>query len=404
MNPTLELFDVCIIGASISGNYLAFLLSDSNLKILLIEEHSEIGKPLQCAGIVSRKLESLVNLKDHLILNRVNVAKIISPEGNEIYLSGDEQPFIIDRINFDYYFFEQIKRNPNINIVLNEKFKSFNLIEEEEGQLVLVETNKRTIKSKLLVGCDGPLSRVARQCGIINKIIYATQIRTTTSFDPNTAELYFDERWNDLFGWLVPENSKTARIGLATSDGISNKFKAFLKKLDIKKEDIIDRQGGIIPIGMMNECAFDNTLLLGDAACQVKATTGGGIVMLLIAAKFAAGCIKSSFKEENFSKSFIYKNYEKQCLYTIGKQLKFHFLLRIFFQNCTSDDFESLFQLIRKHKLQKLISLYGDMDFPRKMLIRLFFNAQIVRFLIKFVFQHPKFLISLVPNLKSIIL
>ena len=50
-----EHYDVCIVGASIAGNYLAYLLSKSNLRIVVLEDHKEIGSPFQCAGIISQK-------------------------------------------------------------------------------------------------------------------------------------------------------------------------------------------------------------------------------------------------------------------------------------------------------------------------------------------------------------
>jgi len=55
MERNIEKFDICIVGASIAGNYLCYLLSTTNLKIAIIEEHKEIGLPLQCAGIISQK-------------------------------------------------------------------------------------------------------------------------------------------------------------------------------------------------------------------------------------------------------------------------------------------------------------------------------------------------------------
>jgi len=48
----LDFFDVCIVGASIAGNFLTYLLSKSNLKVAVIETHKEIGLPFQCAGII----------------------------------------------------------------------------------------------------------------------------------------------------------------------------------------------------------------------------------------------------------------------------------------------------------------------------------------------------------------
>ena len=75
MDRNIDTFDVCIIGGSIAGNYLCYLLSKTNLKVLVIEEHKEIGYPLQCAGILSQKLSKLIDLPKEIILNRVNTAK-----------------------------------------------------------------------------------------------------------------------------------------------------------------------------------------------------------------------------------------------------------------------------------------------------------------------------------------
>ena len=103
-----DYFDLVIIGASIAGNYLCSLISNYNLKIAIIEEHNNIGLPLQCAGIISKKLGQLIDLPENLILNRVNVAKLVAPSGRSIELSGNEEPYIIDRIGLDKHFFDKI--------------------------------------------------------------------------------------------------------------------------------------------------------------------------------------------------------------------------------------------------------------------------------------------------------
>jgi len=88
MIQKFENFDICIIGGSIAGNYLCYLISNTNLKISVIEEHNEIGLPFQCAGIISQKLRSIIDISDEIILNRVKVAKIVAPKGKYIKLSG----------------------------------------------------------------------------------------------------------------------------------------------------------------------------------------------------------------------------------------------------------------------------------------------------------------------------
>jgi geranylgeranyl reductase family protein len=392
-------FDICIIGASIAGNYLSYLLSNSSLRIAVIEEHEKIGKPLQCAGIVSQKLNKLISLPKGVVLNRVKIARLNFPSNNSIELSGNEHPYIIDRIKLDQTFYEKVKDNPNISFFLGEKFKSFKYIDankNENQKFLIIKTSKRQIKAKLLIGCDGPLSSIAKRLDIRNKIIYATQIRITGEFNENKAYLYFDERWNELFGWIVPEGNKIYKIGLACSKNIMKNFKLFLNKLGVNYKNKIDQQGGIIPIGTMNKLAHNNILLLGDAACMVKATTGGGIIMLLIAANIAAKCILKCFQTNNYSKKFIRKHYQKPCEATIGKELKLHYIVRTILKNFTNQDYYKIYNIMKKNEIRKLISVYGDMDFPKKLAFKLIFNSEFIRFLIKFIIKNPGLVIKMI--------
>ncbi len=395
MDQNIKKFDLAIIGASIAGNYLAYLLSKSNLEIVVIEEHEDIGLPFQCAGIISQKLSQLIELPEEIVLNRVKTAKIIGPSGNFINLSGNERPYVIDRIALDRLFYGKNKNTSNITYYLGERFRSFKYSVDNGHKCVLIETSKRLIKAKMLIGCDGPLSSVGKHLKVKNKLLYAAQIRIKGNFDENEAVMYFHPLWKQLFGWIVPEGNNVYRIGIASSKNVKKSFLIFLKKLGIDINNKIDQQGGIIPYGIMNKSAFKHVLLLGDAAGQVKATTGGGIVMLLTAAKHASNCVKLSFKQNNFSKRFIKKHYEKPCLRTIGKELKLHYIIRLILERLTNKDFEVFFKIVKENKIEHIITLYGDMDFPKDLIFKLLKNPLVITFLIKFSLKNPNIFIKL---------
>ena len=391
----MENFDICIVGASIAGNYLAYLLSKSDMKILVLEEHKDIGLPFQCAGIISQKLAQLIQLPEEIVLNRVNTAKLVNPLGNFIKLSGKEHPYIVDRIALDRLFYEKNKNATNITYYLDERLRSFKYGIENGQKCVLIETSKRFIKTKMLIGCDGPLTSVGKHLKVKNKVLYASQIRIKGSFPEKEAVMYFHPLWKQLFGWIVPEGNRIYRIGIASSNNVKECFHIFLKKLDIDLNNKIDQQGGIIPYGIMNKSAFKNVLLLGDAAGQVKATTGGGIIMLLTAAKHASNCIKLCFRQNNFSKRFIKKHYEKPCLRTIGKELKLHYIIRLILERLTYKEFEIFFKIVKENKIEKVISLYGDMDFPKTLIFKLLKNPLVFTFIIKFALKNPNIFIQL---------
>ncbi|TKJ28003.1 MAG: hypothetical protein CEE42_00540 [Promethearchaeota archaeon Loki_b31] len=390
-----ENFDLCVVGASIAGNYLAYLLSKSNMQIVVIEEHKDIGLPFQCAGIISQKLSQLIKLPEEIVLNRVKTAKIHNPSGNFIKLSGNEHPYVIDRIALDRLYYGKNKNATNITYYLGERFKSFKYSVENSQKCVLIDTSKRLIKAKMLIGCDGPLTSVGKHLKVKNKVLFAAQIRVKGNFDENEAVMYFHPLWKQLFGWIVPEGNNVYRIGIASSKRVKDCFHIYLKKLGIDINNKIDQQGGIIPYGIMNKSAFKNVLLLGDAAGQVKATTGGGIVMLLTAAKHASNCVKLSFKQNNFSKRFIKKHYEKPCMRTIGKELKLHYIIRLILERLTNKDFEVFFKIVKENKIEHIITLYGDMDFPKDLIFKLLKNPLVFTFLIKFSLKNPYIFIKL---------
>jgi len=394
MDRNFEKFDVCIVGGSIAGNYLSYLLSKTNLTVAVIEEHKEIGVPLQCAGIVSQKLSRIIKLPKKVILNRVKVAKIVAPQGKFIKISSNEEPYIIDRVALDRYFYEEVKNKENIKYFIGERFKSFKYIKEGYEKLLKIETSRRTLETKLLVGCDGPLSSVAKSFGIKNKILYAMQIRTSGNFDENEAALYFNPKWKEFFGWIVPEGNNVFRIGLASTQNIKKNFQIFAKLLKLDMKTKIDQQGGLIPYGFMNRLAFNNVLLLGDSACQVKATTGGGIIMLLTAANHAANCIQKCFKYGTFSNKIIKRYYESPCLSSIGKELKIHFLIRTILERLTPKNFSTLFKILRTNKMEYLLNIYGDMDFLKRFIFKLLKNPFVVSFLVILMLRNPDIIVN----------
>ncbi|MCK4780909.1 MAG: hypothetical protein KAT57_11995, partial [Candidatus Lokiarchaeota archaeon] len=197
----------------------------------------------------------------------------------------------------------------------------------------------------------------------------------------------------ELFGWIVPEGKGIYRIGMACSKNIAKNFRFFLNRFNINIKQIIDQQGGLIPYGLMNKLAFDNILLVGDSACQVKASTGGGIIMLLIAANYASYCIKTCFEDNKFSKKMIQKYYENPCRTIVGKELKIHYLIRSFLERFTKTDFEKFFHIIKITKIENKISLYGDMDFPKALLFQLIKNPYVISFFFKFITKNPDILV-----------
>ena len=77
--PSKEFYDAVIIGAGPIGGYLGWNLGRSGHSVLIIEEHSEIGRPFQCAGLVNPGAMARVPL-EKTVLSPIWGARINSPK------------------------------------------------------------------------------------------------------------------------------------------------------------------------------------------------------------------------------------------------------------------------------------------------------------------------------------
>ena len=100
--------------------------------------------------------------------------------------------------------------------------------------------------------------------------------------------------------------------------------------------------------------------MVGDAATQVKATTGGGLVFGLKSAKILANSIINK------------KKYKKQ-LKKINKELKNHLILRNILNKFKDKDYSYLIKLTKQKKIQKILS-NSSREYPSKLLLKLLIN------------------------------
>ncbi len=71
--------NIAIVGAGPMGCYIAYLLARSGLRPTVFEEHKNIGEPIQCTGIVTKKIEQVRDIEEELkgsILNKANKIRV----------------------------------------------------------------------------------------------------------------------------------------------------------------------------------------------------------------------------------------------------------------------------------------------------------------------------------------
>ena len=83
------------------GNYLAFKMADKGLKVAVFEEHSEIGKPVHCTGIIGAQSFQKFHVPSNSIIKELPYFKVYAPSGHYIYFPHTIKAYIVHRDKFD---------------------------------------------------------------------------------------------------------------------------------------------------------------------------------------------------------------------------------------------------------------------------------------------------------------
>lgn len=341
---------ISVIGAGPAGSHYAGLAA-KNSEVHLFEEHTAVGRPVACTGILTDSVDNIVKIPDEVVVSRINRFKIIAPNGKSIYIDLNRTNKVVDRALFDKYLFDKAV-DAGANVHLGERFLGFSNLGKGRYKLL---TDKNSYETDMIVGSDGPMSPVAKSAGIFRerKFIQGFQIRAKyPDLEEGTTIIHMGL---GEFSWIVPETDKIARIGVIGVN--SPKLREDYKTL-IKGAEMIEPQSGLIPLYDPKQKlrkGKEDIFLIGDAATQVKATTYGGVIYGLLAGKFLAE------DKETYVKRFNEK---------LGKDLWISLKMRDLLNHMDEKQADELIAIFEKQSNSKILAAH-DRDFPSKFIVQL---------------------------------
>jgi len=284
-------YDVVIVGAGPVGGRAGHLLAKSGVTVLILEEHAEIGRPFQCAGLVTPSAMDAVEAY-HTVLEEVDGALIHGPSGTLVPVGteGTLRTYVVCRKRFDQFVVQQALEN-GAHLWLNTTPKSATILHDGVELLVDRDGEPTSINCKLLIGADGAHSWTRRtfKMGRPKELMigFQTEVVGYEGRD-RWLEMYSGEVIAPgFFAWVIPSGFGSHRIGLwSTAERLNG------RSIESCYQDLIDhplwkdrfenvtevaRYCGPVPSGMVKRNVKDRVMLLGDAAGMAKPTTGGGI-------------------------------------------------------------------------------------------------------------------------------
>lgn len=291
--------DVLIIGAGPAGSSAARATAEKGLKVVVVERRSVVGIPVRCAEYIPAPLLGEVNLRNDFVEQTVNGMRTILPDGSTAETKAPG--YIIYRDRFDQALVKAAE-NAGAKFLL-----STTALTKDGGNVKVRARGKRDfeITADILIGADGPFSRVGRWIGATNKnMILAAQARVYLTRPMDFTEVYFDENICGGYGWTFPKGkAANVGIGIKRGMGISGSVKETLeyflnrlKERGITTGKPVKLFAGWIPAGPIEKTAHENILLAGDAAGHTHPLTGAGISTAVrggsMAGKWAARAVQ----------------------------------------------------------------------------------------------------------------
>jgi flavin-dependent dehydrogenase len=229
---------------------------------------------------------------------------------------------------------------------------------------------KRAVVSRFVVNAEGISGRLGIHQGLpqLNRgnLLPALQYEVSNiSLSPSAVHLYFNSHIaNNFFAWVIPTEDNHARIGLATA--YRNPRRAldeFRNRNPILANAKVERRfGGVVYTGgPLSRTISKRFVNIGDAAGQVKATTGGGVVAGGSCAIIAAHHIAASLATGTYH-HYRLVEYERRWQRSWGRQLWLMAMLRRFVNVLENHELDTLFGNLQDANVRQLVETEGDID------------------------------------------
>lgn len=350
---------ILVVGAGPVGCYTAQLLKQNGFAdVTVLEEHAEIGRPVHCAGLVSAQVldEMRFPLPQDIVLNRIDGAQFFL-NGESFTIKRDKVAVVIDREKFDRALGE------GLQVRCNTRFMGL----EREGEGYLVETEEGEFYADIVIGANGASSSLRKAMGMKEQVEILRGVQFRIRHEEcirQYVEVYLKKHF---FAWIIPEHPGVARVGII-SDNPYHDLLDFMKEKNISASEVLEKYGGVVPVG---ECQTqkEKVFLVGDAACQMKPLTYGGIYYGMRCAEILVECIAQG----------AYDEYDRRWRQRFDHEIKTTLKIKKIYSCLSPDNIAGIFRFFKKNSA--LLEQYGDFENHSRTLSLIFSKTKLPMFM-----------------------
>jgi len=361
-----DLQDVVIIGGGPVGSYLAAELVADGCGVTLLESKVQPGGKICCAGIISPECRRSFGIDESLVLQRARGARIYSPAGQTVELwRAEEQACVVDRAALDLRLAQKAMA-AGVEYRFGSKVDSIEINDDGVTARVGVNDSRREYRARVAVIASGFGSRLTQMLGLGATGDYVVGAQAEVAADIDDIEVYTGHQVAPgFFGWMVPAAPHRALVGLL----VRRKAGQYLEKLisSLQAQGKIAANGGQpgyrgITLKPPRRTYGRRLIVVGDAAGQVKPTTGGGIYFGLLSAQIAARHLQAALNADDLSPRRL-AGYQKEWQARLGQEIKIGYWARRFYERLSDRKLERVFDIIKERRLDEALVEAEDVSF-----------------------------------------
>ncbi len=381
MENAADDYDIIVVGAGVAGCEAALEASRAGSRVLLLEEHPQVGMPSHCSGVVSLNGLTLLGIEPQTAFSQrmIHGAKFYPPKGEPIEVRKPEPvAIIINRMKFDQYLAKQAVA-AGVELQAKTRVSKFERYPESKAGVTVQEGPKYV--GKMVIDASGAGSRLPKQAGLQtpdwSQLLPGLQYELVdTKHQGDVVELFFgSHRAPGFFAWSIPTGDHSARVGLASGKGNVKKLLDDLVTEFWPKSTIdATKSGSVLVSGPIDKCWSDNFLVTGDAAGQVKQTTGGGIIIGGYSGLLAGRAASKAAKAPQDERWKFLMKYDNEWRKKFASDLRRMGLARRLFAGLSDETLNRLFEAAAQNipEIEKI----ADMDFQGRIISRLLRKRQ----------------------------
>jgi digeranylgeranylglycerophospholipid reductase len=344
-------FDFIVVGAGPVGSYLAKSLAEEGCSVGVFDRKKEVGEGVICSGIIGKDAYDKFNLPLKAIIRKISSLKVFSPSLIELEYNKEEPfAYIADRRTFDK---ELVREASKEGAEISLESRVFDINREKDRMLIKYSKNGQEFEksARCIIIASGTNFALHRKVGFSapENILWGNRVEATGGDGNGSVEVYILSK-PDLssFGWIIPLNGHT-RIGALSGKSSRESLENLIYKSNGRfNVDMGKVEKAPIACGNSKEIAGERLITVGEAAGQVKTTTGGGIYYGLIGASIAREILLKAAKTDDFSGNTL-KEYEKIWAERMGDEIRNGIMVRSVASKISPQLVDNVFCFLKKN-------------------------------------------------------